>query len=79
MRREGLNLLMGYAYALGAGRGNVVINGPEIDFFNDESCQKHLPDGVGRWKWSGEGSMLTLSLLAEDPCGRQLAGTYTRS
>jgi hypothetical protein len=71
--------LTGYTYAFSTSRGNVVINGPEIDFFNDESCQKHLPDGVGRWKWSGEGSMLTLSLLAADPCGRQLARTYTKT
>ena len=70
---------MGYTYDFGAGRGNVVINGSEIDFFNGELCQKRLPDGVGRWKWSGEGSVLTLSPLAVDPCGRQLTGTYTKS
>jgi hypothetical protein len=70
---------MGYTYDFGAGSGNVVINGPEIDLFNDQSCHKALPDGVGRWKWSGEGTTLTLSVLADDPCGRQLAGTYTKS
>ena len=71
--------LLGYTYDFGAGRGNVVVNGAEVDFFNGEACQKALPDGVGRWQWAVNGNMLTLSLLAGDPCGRRLAGTYTKS
>jgi hypothetical protein len=70
--------LTGYAYDFGAGRGNVVVNGTEIDFFNGVQCQKPLPDGVGRWKWAVNGNTLTLSRLAGDPCGRQLAGAFTK-
>ena len=70
--------LTGYTYDFGAGRGNVVVNGAEIDFFNGEVCGKTLPDGVGRWKWAVNGNMLTLSLLAGDPCRRGVAGTWTK-
>ena len=70
--------LTGYTYDFGAGRGNVVVNGAEIDFFNGEACGKTLPDGVGRWKWTVNGNMLTLSLLAGDPCRRGIAGTWTK-
>jgi hypothetical protein len=71
--------LNGYTYDFGAGRGNVVVNGTEIDFFNGEACGKALPDGVGRWKWAVDGTKLTMSLLGGDPCGRRLAGTFTKS
>ncbi|HEY8863630.1 MAG TPA: hypothetical protein VIO37_05615 [Candidatus Dormibacteraeota bacterium] len=70
--------LRGYTYDFGAGKGNVVVNGTEIEFFNGEACGKVLPDGVGRWKWAVDGNTLSLSLLAGDPCGRRLAGTWTK-
>ena len=72
-------ILTGYTYDFGAGRGNVVVKGSEIDFFNGEACGKALPDGVGRWNWVVSGNVLTFSLLAGDPCGRRLVGTYTKS
>lgn len=71
-------MLRGYTYDFGAGSGNVVVNGAEIDFFNGAACGKVLPDGVGRWKWAVDGNKLSLSLSAGDPCGRRLAGTWTK-
>ena len=72
-------ILVGYIYDFGAGSGNVVVNSSEIDFFNGAACGKQLPGGVGRWEWVVNGNTLTLSQSGADPCGRRLAGTYTRS
>ena len=72
-------ILVGYTYDFGAGSGNVVVNGSELDFFNGAVCGKQLPDGVGRWEWAVNGNTLTVSQSGADPCGRRLAGTYIKS
>ena len=72
-------VLVGYTYDFGAGSGNVVVNGSEVDFFNGAVCGKQPPDGVGRWEWAVHGNTLTMSQSGADPCGRRLAGTYNKS
>jgi hypothetical protein len=52
-------------------RGNVVVNGDEIDFFNGDGCAIPLPGGVGRYRWKLEGSSgVHYVPLNDDPCGR---------
>lgn len=68
----------------GAGaRGNVVVNGDEIDFFNGNLCGLRLPRGVGKYRWELVGdSAVKFTGLNEDPCPRVdiLAGvTWTRT
>ena len=68
-------------YAFASATGDVVVNGSEIDFFNGDSCGLPLPDGVGRYTWSLNGTTLTFTPIGTDPCGRwdDLANaTYTR-
>jgi hypothetical protein len=52
------------------GKGDVVVNNNEIDFFNDafEGCL-YLPDGVGRYTWTLTGGVLDFTLIS-DPCLR---------
>jgi hypothetical protein len=60
-------------HAIGAnppGQGDVVVNNDEIDFFNGVQCGLHLPDGVGRFKWTLTSGVLHLVPLNQDPCGR---------
>jgi hypothetical protein len=52
-----------------AGQGDVVVNNNEIDFFNGVLCGRHLPDGVGRYRWALTGGVLYLTLIS-DPCPR---------
>lgn len=52
----------------GAVHGDLVVNGDEIDFYNSDYCHLRLPDGVGRYRWSITADLLTLTLLAPDPC-----------
>ncbi len=55
----------------GEGSGNIVVNGNEIDFFNNGNpCRLPLPGGVGRYRWSLHGSTLSFAPLNTDPCGR---------
>jgi len=60
---------------LGAGRGDVVVNNNEIDFFNGAYCGLDLPDGVGRYTWKITGGLLHLSLIS-DPCPRYFVYTH---
>jgi hypothetical protein len=46
--------------------GNAVVNGSEIDFFNDTVC----PTPVGRYTWIVTGSILRFTSLNPDPCPR---------
>lgn len=48
--------------------GAIVVNGNEIDFFNVKACGLYLPEGVGRYKWSLQGTTLHFTPLNEDPC-----------
>jgi hypothetical protein len=50
--------------------GNVVVNGSEIDFFNDSGCGIPLPDGLGRYTWTLTGNVLHFTSLNQDPCER---------
>lgn len=52
------------------GKGNVVVNDNEIDFFNDsfEGCL-FLPNGIGRYTWTLTRGVLYLTDLS-DPCPR---------
>jgi len=61
--------------------GNVVVNSDEIDFFNGGNCGLQLPDGVGRYKWTITGGVLQMTLLDQDPCGRDpiLAQQWSRT
>lgn len=60
------------------GQGDVVVNNDEIDFFNGvqgtggttDLCGLHLPEGVGRYKWTLTGGVLHLVPLNQDPCIR---------
>lgn len=52
----------------GSVHGDLVVSGDEIDFYNSDYCGLRLPDGVGRYRWSITGDLLTLTLLAPDPC-----------
>jgi hypothetical protein len=61
--------------------GNVVVNGSEIAFFNGDRCGLPLPRGLGRYRWTQNGSELHFTAVNADPCGRVdiLAGaTWTR-
>jgi hypothetical protein len=58
----------------GGGRGDVVVNNNEIDFYNGAYCGLQLPDGVGRYTWKIRGGLLHLTLIS-DPCPR--AAVYT--
>ena len=63
--------------------GDIVVNGNEIDFFNGDGCGLVLPDGVGRYNWSLQSSVLHFMPLNQDPCGMRsghLAGqSYTKT
>jgi len=52
-----------------AGQGDVVVDNNEIDFFNGVLCGRHLPDGVGRYRWTLTRGVLYLTLIS-DPCPR---------
>ncbi len=55
----------------GQGTGSIVVNGNEIDFFSSSHCLDHpLPDGVGRYRWTLQGTTLHFAPLNADPCGR---------
>ena len=62
--------------ATGNASGDIGVNGTEIDFFNGDQCGLALPDGVGRYQWSIQGSVLHFTALNQDPSGRthHLAG-----
>lgn len=53
---------------LGGGRGDIVVNTDEIDFFNVAQCGLVLPQGVGRYQWRLRGATLHLTPLNHDPC-----------
>ena len=63
--------------------GNVVVAGDEIDFFNGSGCGVPLPNGVGRYRWTIQGTMsVHFTALNKDPCGRSEIlrdATWTRS
>jgi hypothetical protein len=50
--------------------GNAVVNGSEIDFFNDSGCGIPLPDGLGRYTWALHVDVLHFTPLNHDPCER---------
>ena len=51
--------------------GEVVVNGDEIDFFNGSGCGLALPDGIGRYRWTLQGSgSVHFTALNHDRCGR---------
>ena len=50
--------------------GNAVVNGSEIDFFNDSGCGIPLPAGLGRYTWTLTGNVLHFTSLNQDPCER---------
>jgi hypothetical protein len=66
------------ARGLASGTGKIAVDGDVITFSNSNLC-----DGIGTYRWSLEGDMLTLTLTGGDPCrGRTevLAGqTFVRS
>jgi hypothetical protein len=61
---------LGGTALLPGGKGDVVVNNNEIDFFNDgfEGCLP-LPDGVGRYTWTLTGGVLSFTLIS-DRCAR---------
>jgi hypothetical protein len=63
---------LGGTALLPGGKGDVVVNNNEIDFFNDgfEGCRP-LPDGVGRYTWTLTGGVLYFTLIS-DLCGRSV-------
>jgi mannose-6-phosphate isomerase-like protein (cupin superfamily) len=68
-------------YVFEEGRGDIVVNGNEIDFFNGDACGLQLPQGVGRYTWKLTGTTLTFTGVTVDRCGRvnRLDGaTYTK-
>jgi hypothetical protein len=50
--------------------GNVAVNGSEIDFYNGSLCHTPLPGGIGQYRWTISGGLLTFSPLNSDPCPR---------
>jgi hypothetical protein len=58
----------------GAGGGQIVVKGNEIDFFSSAICGLYLPEGVGRYGWRIRGKMLHLDAIGKDPCGGRAAG-----
>ena len=50
--------------------GDVVVNGSEMDFFNDSGCGIPLPAGLGRYTWTLTGNVLHFTSLNQDPCDR---------
>ena len=50
--------------------GDVVVNGSEMDFFNDSGCGIPLPAGLGQYTWTLTGSVLHFKPLNADPCER---------
>ena len=62
---------------VGAGGGNLVVNGNEIALFNGFNCGEPLPGGIGRYSWTLTGATLNIVKLV-DPCAR-LSGAYTRT
>ncbi len=50
--------------------GNVVVNGSEMDFFNDSGCGFRLPGGLGRYTWTLSGTVLHFTPLNADPYDR---------
>jgi hypothetical protein len=50
--------------------GDVVVNGSEMDFFNDSGCGIPLPAGLGRYTWTLSGNVLHFTSLNQDPCDR---------
>jgi hypothetical protein len=57
-------------YAFEEGQGDIVVHGNEIDFFNGTACGLQLPQGIGRYTWRLNGTTLTFTAIAVDPCGR---------
>ena len=52
------------------GKGNVVVNGSEIDFFNGSVCDIPLPHGIGMYRWTISAGLLTFRAYGSDPCPR---------
>lgn len=50
--------------------GDVVVNGSEMDFFNDSVCGFPMPEGLGRYTWTLSGNVLHFTSLNQDPCDR---------
>jgi hypothetical protein len=62
-------------------RGELVVRGTEIYFYNGSMCGIPLPGGVGRYRWSISGGLLHFTPLAPDPCTdrpQELAGPFRR-
>lgn len=65
----------------GAARGELVVRGKEIDFYNGSLCGIPLPGGVGRYRWSISGGLLRFTPLAPDPCTdrpQEIAGPFRK-
>ena len=61
----------GIDYVFGDGsKGNVAVNGSEINFYNDEPCDVPLPGGIGKYRWTIETGLLTFGSLNSDRCAR---------
>jgi hypothetical protein len=54
----------------GSGKGNVAVNGSEIDFYNGSVCDLALPRGIGKYRWMISGGLLMFTALNSDPCPR---------
>ena len=50
-------------------RGDVVVNGGEIDFFNAQAPGVPSPQGTGRYQWSVGTGMLRFTSVNPDPNG----------
>jgi hypothetical protein len=52
--------------------GDFVVNGNQIDFFNESLCTRGTSGSdprVGRYKWTLKGRKLHFRLLGKEPCG----------
>jgi hypothetical protein len=50
--------------------GDLVVNGDEVAFFNAQICGLALPNGVGQYPLTVQGSRLHFTPVGDDPCGR---------
>jgi hypothetical protein len=72
-----------YGFPLGLVRGSIVAQGNEVDFYNEDLCDRACPEGIGRYRWNVRGDMLHLDLIGEEPCANRAGvlddATYRRS
>jgi hypothetical protein len=63
-------------YSIAEVRGDIVVDGDEIAFFNSNgtSCPPDPRPDVGRYKWRVTGKKLHLRPVGKDPCGGRASG-----